>query len=64
MKTKSNSPTRLGKVATSPWKVSGTPVTIDEFIDRGSGCVDASEFCAALGSLNGRLREKLELASA
>jgi uncharacterized membrane protein YkvA (DUF1232 family) len=35
-------------------------VTIDEFIEEGSGCVDATGFRHALRSLNGRLWEKLE----
>jgi hypothetical protein len=35
-------------------------VTIDEFIEEGSGCLDATGFRDARRSLNGRLWEKLE----
>ena len=52
--------TRFEKVPISIWKVSGKPVAIDEFIEEGSGCVDATGFRHALRSLNGRLWEKLE----
>ena len=54
--------TRFEKVPISIWKVSGKPVTIDEFIEEGRGSVDATGFRAAvrLWSLNGRLWQKLE----
>jgi hypothetical protein len=60
MRTKLKSTTRVEKVPISIWKVSGKPVAIDEFIEEGSGCVDATGFRHALRSLNGRLWEKLE----
>src|SRR5215831_3332423 len=61
MRTKIESATGFEKVPISIWKVSGKPVTIDEFIAAGSGRVDATGFRgAALHSLNGRLSEKLE----
>jgi uncharacterized membrane protein YkvA (DUF1232 family) len=60
MKTKSKPTTPFANVPVSVWKVSGKPVTIDEFIEEGIGCVDATAFHYALRSLNGRLLEKLE----
>jgi hypothetical protein len=60
MKTKSKLTTPFVNVPISVWKVSGRPVAIDEFIDEGIGCVDATGFHYALRSLNGRLLEKLE----
>src|SRR6266478_7083072 len=60
MKTKPKPTTPFANVPISVWKVSGKPVTIDEFIEEGIGCVDATVFHYALRSLNGRLLEKLE----
>ena len=60
MKTTSKLTTPFAIVPISVWKVSGRPVAIDEFIDEGIGCVDATAFHYALRSLNGRLLEKLE----
>jgi hypothetical protein len=60
MKTKSKPTTPFANVPISVWKVSGKPVTIDEFIEEGIGCVDATAFHYALRSLNSRLLEKLE----
>jgi hypothetical protein len=57
MRTKLKSTTRFEKVPINIWKVSGKPVTIDEFIEGGRGCVDATGFRHALRSLNGRLWE-------
>jgi uncharacterized membrane protein YkvA (DUF1232 family) len=60
MKTKSKPTTPFENVTINLWKVSGQPVTIDEFIERGIDCVDATGFRYALRSLNGRLWEKLQ----
>jgi uncharacterized membrane protein YkvA (DUF1232 family) len=60
MRTKLKPTTRFEKVPISIWKVSGKPMTIDEFIEEGSGRVDATAFRDARRSLNGRLWEKLE----
>jgi hypothetical protein len=60
MRTKIKLATGFEKVPISIWKFSGKPVTIDEFIEAGSGRLDATGFRGALHSLNGRLSEKLE----
>jgi uncharacterized membrane protein YkvA (DUF1232 family) len=60
MKSRLKPTTRVEKVPISTWKISGKRVTIDEFIEEGSGRMDATGFRDALRSLNGRLREKLE----
>jgi uncharacterized membrane protein YkvA (DUF1232 family) len=60
MKTKSKPPTPFENVTIGLWKFSGKPVTIDEFIEKGIDCVDATGFRYALRSLNGRLSEKLQ----
>ena len=52
MKTKSKLTTPFANVPISVWKVSGKPVTIDEFIEEGIGCVDAT----ATTALRKRLR--------
>ena len=54
------STTRFEKVPITIWKVSGKPVTIDEFIEKGRDCVDATGFRYVLRSLDARLWEKLE----
>jgi uncharacterized membrane protein YkvA (DUF1232 family) len=60
MRTTSKSTIRFEKAPLSIWKISGKPVTIDEFIEEGSSRLDATGFRDALRSLNGRLWEKLE----
>jgi uncharacterized membrane protein YkvA (DUF1232 family) len=60
MRTKVKSTTSLVEAPLSIWKVCGKPVTIDEFIEAGSDRMDGAGFRAALRSLNGRLRERLE----
>jgi uncharacterized membrane protein YkvA (DUF1232 family) len=60
MRTKLKPRTRFEMAPISVWKVSGKRVTIDEFIEEGRGCVDATGFRDAQQSLNGRLWEKLE----
>ena len=60
MRMELKSTTRFEKVPISIWKVFGKPVTIDEFIEEGSRCVDAIGFRDALRSLDGRLWQKLE----
>jgi uncharacterized membrane protein YkvA (DUF1232 family) len=54
--------TRFEEVPISIWKVSGKPVTIDEFIEEGRASVEATGLRAVLRSwsLNGYLWEKLE----
>jgi hypothetical protein len=54
------STTRFEKMPISIWKVFGKPVTIDEFIEQGGGCVDATGLRDGLRSLEDRLRQKLE----
>jgi uncharacterized membrane protein YkvA (DUF1232 family) len=60
MRTELKSTTRFEKGPINIWKVFGKQVTIDEFIDEGSACVDAAGFRDALRWLPGRLWEKLE----
>jgi len=60
MRTEIESATGFEKVPISIWKISGKPVTIDEFIAAGSDRVDATGFRGALHSLNARRSEKLE----
>jgi hypothetical protein len=64
MKTKSKLTTPFANMPISVWKVSRKPVTIDEFIEEGIDCVDATAFRFALRALNARLWEKLESVNA
>ena len=43
MRTKLKPTTRFEKVPISIWKVSGKPMTIDEFIEEGSGLIQISK---------------------
>jgi uncharacterized membrane protein YkvA (DUF1232 family) len=53
-------PTPPWEVPLNIWKVSGTRVTIDEFIEEGSNRLDATALRDVLRSFNARLWEKLE----
>jgi hypothetical protein len=64
VKTKSKLTTPFANMPISVWKVSGKPVTIDEFIEEGIDCVDATAFRFSLHALNARLWAKLESVNA
>jgi hypothetical protein len=50
---------QFGQVSRGVWRVSGKPLTIDEYIEDQGQDVNATELCV-LGAFNGRLLEKLK----